>query len=364
MASQVSKQQAFANIQAKGEAPAEYHLSTAPIAPELPEHAGALSSVMQSIARNYLGARARAGGAILDAARFLAEARQVAKYGEWGIFLEATGTTEDTASRMIAIATRASADQQYARAINDGRLAFTAAFEILNAPAETQQRALESSEPTPISQIRQAKQESKLRNVAEFQAPPALHPDYEHQVAVERILKDATTPEEVQEAYTHARQTRDLMMYNKLMGMVDRAMDATVKAEQPAAKAASAAPDTTAEAIEQRTPQDLIDAGLDMRRHGSWFIAIGTRGLMRGWEIRTAAPFDQIVAQARAEIARRTPPAPPAASPESIHPPAVPPRPRRPISADVSATIAYINQLEAYASALEGYIMALQKQMK
>lgn len=55
---------------------------------------------------------------------------------------------------------------------------------------------------------------------------------------------------------------------------------------------------------------------------------------------------------------------PPAAIAQPARPPAVPPRPRRPVSADVSATVAYINQLETYASALEGYIMALQKQMK
>jgi hypothetical protein len=42
-------------------------------------------------------------------------------------------------------------------------------------------------------------------------------------------------------------------------------------------------------------------------------------------------------------------------------PPAVPPRPRRPVSADVSAQVAYIGQLEIYASALEVFIMELQK---
>ena len=148
-----------------------YSLSTTVPAPELPETAGGLSLEMQSIARNYLGARGRAGEAILDAARYLAEARAAAKYGEWGVFLEATGTQEDTATRMLAIAERASTDQQYARAISDGRLALTAAFEILNAPAETQRRALESETPTTLTTIRKEKQESKLRTSAEFQPP-------------------------------------------------------------------------------------------------------------------------------------------------------------------------------------------------
>ncbi len=43
--------------------------------------------------------------------------------------------------------------------------------------------------------------------------------------------------------------------------------------------------------------------------------------------------------------------------------PAVPPRPKRPVSADASAVIAYLKQMEAYASALESVIQALQKRL-
>lgn len=373
----------------------------------------ALSPLMQSIARNYIGARARAGGAILDAARYLAEARHSAKYGEWGVFLESTGTAEDTANRMIAIATRADADQHYARAISDGRLAFTAAFELLSAPAETQQRALESDVPTPASAIRADKQAEKLRTSAEFlpgaqptrpnapqgwawrdnnsmrhimsgviitrketldatvaaaeqfnakreAAAPIAHPDREHQSAVERILRDATTPEQIQEAYTHARQATSVDMYNKLMGMVDQALDGTIKEDKPTV------PDAPAEAVAQRTPPDLIAAGVEMRRHGIWYVAHGARGLMRGWVSGTAAPFERIVEQARGEIAHRTPP-PAVTQPEPeviARLPAVPPRPKRPVSADVSAQVAYMTQLETYASALESVIQALQKQIR
>lgn len=44
--------------------------------------------------------------------------------------------------------------------------------------------------------------------------------------------------------------------------------------------------------------------------------------------------------------------------------PAVPPRPKRPVSADASAVIVYLRQMETYASALESVIQALQKQIK
>lgn len=43
--------------------------------------------------------------------------------------------------------------------------------------------------------------------------------------------------------------------------------------------------------------------------------------------------------------------------------PPVPPRPKRPVSADASAVIVYIKKMEIYASALEGVIMELQKMM-
>lgn len=43
--------------------------------------------------------------------------------------------------------------------------------------------------------------------------------------------------------------------------------------------------------------------------------------------------------------------------------PAVPSRPKRPVSADASAVIVYLRQMETYASALESVIMVLQKQI-
>lgn len=226
----------------------------------------ALSPLMQSIVRNYIGARARAGGAILDAARYLAEARAAAKYGEWGVFLESTGTQEDTASRMIAIATRADADPQYARAITDGRLAFTAAFELLSAPAETQQHALESDAPTRASTIRQAKQESKLRTSAEFAPAPITNPlpseDEQHRATIEAILIEAEDKGErtgtrlCQQAYDHAAEIHDLALHNQMISLIDRATDAPAGDPLPAKTIALALAD-----LDATLPQSLSDAG-------------------------------------------------------------------------------------------------------
>jgi hypothetical protein len=46
---------------------------------------------------------------------------------------------------------------------------------------------------------------------------------------------------------------------------------------------------------------------------------------------------------------------------EPVQPPAMPTRPKRPVSADASAVIVYLKQMEKYASALEAVIMELQR---
>lgn len=298
----------------------------------------ALSPMLQSIARNYIGARSRAGGAILDAARYLAEARAAAKRGEWSVFLESTGTQEDTASRMIAIATRADADQQYARAISDGRLAFTAAFELLSAPTETQQRAIESASPTPASVIRKAKQGEKLRTSAEFAPAPDLPTgsDAKHQQAIDAILRQPLTPALIQQAYDHAREIHAVDLYNKMIALIDRATDEP-DPEPPADNAA-------AYRIQQARDAGRIERARTLIEQHEY---TGARAELDQVEVSTWGR-DQLLAT----IPTRTEPAQPLAMPT---------RPKRPVSADASSVIVYLKQMEQYASALEAVIMELQR---
>ncbi|HEU5103247.1 MAG TPA: hypothetical protein VFU22_29705, partial [Roseiflexaceae bacterium] len=74
-------------------APQPYGLSI----PALPERAEALPEPLQDIARQYLGARQRMGDFLLDACRYLSEARALAQHGDWLIFLEAIGLDESRA---------------------------------------------------------------------------------------------------------------------------------------------------------------------------------------------------------------------------------------------------------------------------
>lgn len=424
----------------------------------------ALSPMLQSIARNYLGARARAGEAILDSARYLAEARAAAKRGEWGVFLEATGTTEDTATRMLAIANRAAMDQQYARAISDGRLAFTAAFELLNAPQETQQRALESDAPTPASAIRAEKQAEKLRTSAEF--VPALDdvppPDLSAYGFSARMLPDGRfairTPGNLESQHT-AGQLNDLLQFWRGYPPIPADMAACgvmwrYRSDRMYQVACDGAPHhtgytaaeclnahreflertgkiTAAAAVEtddsaiiaeirakaagyglqliledgkaivywngedveqmEPLPYSIVLEWLENEAESAWERYKAAQGVLdNAPDVMTPDPAvemeikrlcaisgkfsggggDYLADAALEQLRDEPPPAPdeppPAPAAESLTPtrlPPVPTRPKRPASADASSAIAYLKQLETYASALETVIMELQKRM-
>ena len=143
-------------------------------APELPAQAGALPEAMQTIARNYLAARRRSGEALLDAARWLAEARATAQHGEWYVFLEATGTTEPTARRLLDIHEEAARSPQFAERITSNWLGFTSAAEIAapRTSPEVRQELLSRPEPPSVAEIRAARREIK----------PVIVTDLEHGV--------------------------------------------------------------------------------------------------------------------------------------------------------------------------------------
>ena len=62
-----------------------------------------LSQPLQALADQYLSARRRSGEALLEAAQALAQARALARHGEWYRFLEATQTSAATAERLLNI---------------------------------------------------------------------------------------------------------------------------------------------------------------------------------------------------------------------------------------------------------------------
>ena len=151
-------------------------------APELPAQAGALPEAMQTIARNYLAARRRSGESLLDAARWLAEARATAQHGEWYVFLQATGTSTTTADRLLSIHAEAARSPQFAEKVAQNWLTFTAAAEIAapSTPPALRQELIARPEPPSRADVQQAKREAKNPTVGylpkETMAAPADPP--------------------------------------------------------------------------------------------------------------------------------------------------------------------------------------------
>jgi hypothetical protein len=142
-----------------------YPLSTQVAEPELPQ-LQALSAPLQEIARQYIGARRRSGQALLEMARWLSEGRALAEHGEWYTFLETTGTTQDTAERLLNIHTQAMQNAQFADAVSRNWLSQSAAALLArpSTPAQIVEEVLASPELPKVAaierKIRQARRDS------------------------------------------------------------------------------------------------------------------------------------------------------------------------------------------------------------
>jgi hypothetical protein len=149
----------------------DYPISTRAPEPELPAQAGMLSERLQALARQYLGARRRSGEALLEAARWLSEARAEAQHGEWQTFLEATNTSDDTAERLLNIHRQAMQNPQFAEAVRTNVIGQSVAALLAQSstPAEIVAEVLDSPEPPSVAQV-----QKKIRQTR--QAPATQQP--------------------------------------------------------------------------------------------------------------------------------------------------------------------------------------------
>lgn len=124
---------------------------------DLPSEAAALSTRLQDIARHYLGARRKSGEALLEAARWMSEARSEAEHGEWLRFLDITGTTSDAAERLLNTHTRAMSDASFAEAIRTNWLGPSAAALLArpSTPPELIAEVLNAPEPPKVTELTQ-----------------------------------------------------------------------------------------------------------------------------------------------------------------------------------------------------------------
>jgi hypothetical protein len=119
---------------------------------ELPAAAQALSAKVRDLARRFVGTRRRLGSELLEAARLIAEARALTGHGQWQIFLEATGTTPDTADRLLNISERSFQLPDFETALRNGRLSESVAWRLAqpSVSPETVAEVLSSEEPLSV----------------------------------------------------------------------------------------------------------------------------------------------------------------------------------------------------------------------
>jgi len=135
----------------------------------------ALSPLLQEIARQYIAARKKSGEALLEMAKHMAAAREAARHGEWGLFLESTQTSQDWAERLLTIHAKAQTDVLFAEAVRTNFLSPTVAGLLAreSTPPQIVDAAFHAAEPPTKRQIEQEIRESKIRTGAENELAPA-----------------------------------------------------------------------------------------------------------------------------------------------------------------------------------------------
>ena len=143
----------------------DYPISTRAADTVLPAEAGVLSERLQEIARQYIGARRRSGEALLEAARWLSEARAEAQHGEWYVFLDATSTTEDTADRLLNIHTQAMQNPQFAEAVRTNWIGQSVAALLArpSTPPEVVTEVLNADTPPKVAEVEQKVRQARSK---------------------------------------------------------------------------------------------------------------------------------------------------------------------------------------------------------
>lgn len=143
----------------------DYPISTRAADTVLPAEAGVLSELLQEIARQYIGARRRSGEALLEAARWLSEARAVAQHGEWYVFLDATSTTEDTADRLLNIHTQAMQNPQFAEAVRTNWIGQSVAALLArpSTPPDVVTEVLNADAPPKVAEVEQKVRQARSK---------------------------------------------------------------------------------------------------------------------------------------------------------------------------------------------------------
>ena len=156
----------------------------------LAQIAGVLSTALQDIARRYIGAQRQAGQALLDSARCMHEARQLAQHGEWQTFLEATNTSATQAKRLLDIHRTADENPAFADAVRSDWLRFAVAADLAqeSTPAALIDGVLSATARPTRAAVRQVKAEIKSTTVVDL-PPAAPAPPHDFDDAARRYAR-------------------------------------------------------------------------------------------------------------------------------------------------------------------------------
>jgi hypothetical protein len=141
-----------------------YELSTtildaAPTSAALPPEADTLSGALRDLAVRFIGTRRRLGEALLEAARYMSEARAAAEEGQWYIFLRVTSTSPDSAGNLINIHHCAAQHPAFAEKIRSGWLNQTVAGELAKPTTspEVLAQLLGREDPLRVADVKRAR---------------------------------------------------------------------------------------------------------------------------------------------------------------------------------------------------------------
>jgi hypothetical protein len=184
-------------------------------------------------------------------------------------------------------------------------------------------------------------------------ATGTMHPDYQHLAAIEQILAtldqwaDSARPAQIQQAYAHARGIRDHAMHARAFATIDRALEATAEpAPKPETRGQPAAP---AKAPEFTSIFDEMHWRISKQ---DWSGAQALIDRLPGGAVGVRKQLREVLEGVR-----------PTAAPAPAEAAAVLRRPLRPVSADVSAQLRYLDQLEAYTDAQTARIAELEQRL-
>lgn len=215
-------------------------LDSAPTSVALPPEADALSDPLRELAVRFIGARRRVGEALLEACRYMSEARTTAEEGQWYIFLRATGTSPDSAETLINIHFRARQHTAFAEKIRSGWLSQTVAGELAkpSTPPEVLDQLLSRDEPLRVVDVKRARRlppsDRDERHIVDnpnnpgsaevLGAPAGEVIDHVGQITLEAVLDEIAASLEAVAAQAHALTPDERT--GRTLSRIERALDA------------------------------------------------------------------------------------------------------------------------------------------